>query len=1115
MNKTIEQEKDLLSILATKQQNAASDPNFSVWVEASAGTGKTKVLSDRVLRILLSGANASRILCLTYTKAAAVEMKNRISQRLGEWVIKSEEELKKEIYKISGESVGSAEIKKARTLFAQVLDTPGGIKIQTLHSFYEEILKRFPLEAGVAPYFSVIDSRTSKEALSDISRKLILTAQENPESLTGQNISWLTANIKENKFSQILKIIIEKRNIILELMSEYEDFESFIYSLHQKLGVKQGETVESAIQSLWDRTDKSLIKNIAQALSHGAATDNKHSEYLYQCLEVFDYQKYKSVFLKKDNETYAKLASKNSVSFWPDVIDAMSVLAHDLQVLEDYFIKILLVQSTTALMGVAKDLNDGYSEFKRANAMLDFEDLVLLTKKLLSKETVSKWVLYKLDGGIDHILIDEAQDTSPNSWAIVKSLTEEFFAGVGQKEKSSTVFAVGDRKQSIYSFQGADPEEFDKMHRHFANKSSEFKKIKLDVSFRSTKAVLESVNHLFALEEAKSGVVINDEPVSHLPFRLGQEGKVQILPLVSADEDQEDEAFLPIKRVTKSSASAKLAHLIAHKIKKMVTGKDLLKSQNRPIRYRDFMVLMQTRNAFMNEFVKECKSIGVNITGIDKMKLLEQIAVQDLLSLAKFLLLPQDDLSLAEVLKSPLFDLTDDDLFDLCYERKGASLWQRLKANEKYSQAGEILSQILKRSDYLRPFELFGYVLNTLGGRKKFVARLGTEAEDAIDEFINLTLNFEKDHIPDLQNFIIWITADDVEIKRELEQVQEDAVRVMTVHGSKGLQAPIVILPDTIKLPNTKKGDDCILFEKDMAYFPLSAKDYDLVCEDIHEQKVKESYNEYRRLLYVALTRAEDRLYIAGFKDKGDAPDNSWYSLCLQTLQNIGTEDENKCISYTCPQEVEYKPKEEEKQLNQEIEAQNWLYEKAQEENPLSRPYSPSKSEDEDFYVSSPLTDNSFYYKRGLIIHSMLQYLPTDCDLEGKINAIDTYLEKHSDKLNKSMLNQIKDEVIDLISNPEFEEIFGKDSKAEVPIMGEVDGRIISAQIDRLVISKDKIIIVDFKTNRPAAVSLDMVPASYLNQLNVYKQLLEKIYPAKNVETYILWTNTANLMRII
>lgn len=1116
MNKTEEilGKKEALVLLATKQQNEAADPEKSVWVEASAGTGKTKVLSDRVLRLLLNGVSPSKILCLTYTKAAAVEMNTRISKKLGEWAVMPEDNLREEIYKITAINPGDTLIKEARVLFAKVLEEPSGIKIQTMHSFCEEILKRFPIEAGIAPYFTIMDDRSAKEALNNISKSLILNAQKEPESVIGKNVAWLTANIKEFKFAELLRKITENRNKITVLLSKYADFDDFVQALQQKLGVSNECTIDKAFEHFVANLKIDIVKKIADVLVNSSQSDKKNAQSLYTCLECFDYDIYKKVFIT-GAKIRDRLACKDAIKIWPEIVEHMSALAQEILDFENHLVKIELYNSTKAIISVAEILNRGYAEYKNKTACLDFEDLVIITKKLLEKENISSWVLYKLDGGISHILIDEAQDTSPNQWSIIKSLTDEFFDGLGQKEENRTIFAVGDRKQSIYSFQGADPEEFDNMYHYFASKDKNLKKIHLDVSFRSTKAVLESVNHLFNIPEAKSGVVIDGQHVSHLPYRLGEGGKVILWPLIVSDEKSEDDIWYPpVERKIKSSASSKLATKIASNIKKMVENKEILESQNRPIRYSDFMVLVQRRNAFMEEFVRECKNIGVNVSGVDKLKLLEQIAVQDLLSLAQFLLLPQDDLKLAEILKSPLFGLNDEDLFELCYNRKEHSLWQQLRANTKYEAIYLQLSELIKKADYLRPFELFNYVLTSMHGRKKFVSRLGSEAEDSIDEFINLSLSFEIEHIPNLQNFIQWINSGEVEIKRELEQAKSDSVRIMTAHGSKGLQAPIVIIPDSIRIANVKRGED-ILFDDSLAYFPLSATKYDSICDDIHTKKTKEAFDEYRRLLYVALTRAEDRLYIAGYKSKGDADERSWYALCEKMLQDLGIISDDKRILYECEQELECEKKEEIIYNHNEIKVPYWLFENVKEESALDRPYTPSKPDDDEMPVSSPLTDNTHYYKRGLLIHSLLQFLPTDVSIDEQINAVKIYLKKHGDNISPNASKQIEEEIIKLITHPKFSFIFSKESRAEVPIAGEIDGRLVSAQIDRLVISDTKVAIVDFKTNRPAATNINSIPKVYIKQLKTYEQLMKKIYPDKDIETYILWTNTANLMQIV
>ena len=560
----IKLKKDSLSQIASRQQKAAAHPEHSVWVEASAGTGKTKVLTDRVLRLLLSGVSPSKILCLTYTKAAAVEMNERLANRLAGWAVIEDEKLEKKLKELVGDNLEDKLKSRARVLFATVLETPGGMKIQTIHSFCQEILKRFPLEAGISPYFSVMDDQTAKEALNDVCKKLILKIEQAPDTPQGQAIAYLTSHIKEFTFPDLLKTLTEKRNRIVRTLQKFHGITEFLAVLRAKLGVKENESVEKAKEEFGLQLDLAFIKQVAESMSQGTSTDVKKSEILYGCLQHFDYDAYKRAFLTKDGEIFDKLATQTLQKKIPEIIDKMQSLAFAVQDFEKHLQKIVLYNSTRAVMLIASDLALGYAEYKKQNSRLDYEDLVVLTRNLLERDGVAQWVLFKLDGGISHILIDEAQDTSPEQWAIIKAVTEEFFSGLGQSENIRTVFAVGDRKQSIYSFQGADPEEFDKMYKHFSTKADNFSKVRLDVSFRSTEAVLETVNHLFALDEAKSGVVIEGEAVCHLPYRVGEAGKVEVWELEEADADTEDDIWYPpVERKVKASASSKLAHRIA------------------------------------------------------------------------------------------------------------------------------------------------------------------------------------------------------------------------------------------------------------------------------------------------------------------------------------------------------------------------------------------------------------------------------------------------------------------------------------------------------------------------------------------------------------------------
>lgn len=1112
-----EETKNLRKQIAGRQQSQASDPSLSVWVEASAGTGKTKVLSDRVLRLFLNGVHPSQILCLTYTKAAAVEMNERISARLAGWAVMSEDKLYPELKELTGRACDEQTVNRARTLFALTLDVPGGLKIQTIHSFCQEILKRFPLEAGIPPYFEIMDERSSREILSAVSQELILKIEREASTPLAEAIAFLTCHVREFKFAELMNTLAENRAKISAVLSKYPDFEAFLTALQTHLSLDKILTEQEAVAEFAAAIDRPLLRKLSAVLAQSCKTDQQNAEILSRIADqsagMFDYEAYKKVFLTS-GKIRENLARRDALKIMPETGEMMYTLAEQILQLENRLQKLRLYESTRAIMTVAGALAAGYNAYKQKNARLDYEDLISLTRRLLENRSVADWILYKLDATINHILIDEAQDTSPDQWAIIRALSNDFFSGAGSRESSRTIFAVGDRKQSIYSFQGADPDEFDNMRRYFAGKADNFTKVRLDVSFRSTEAVLQSVNNLFAMEEAQKGVVIGGEKVEHLPYRIGQGGKVEIWPLIEIEKDDTPDIWYPpVERRQKPTAAALLAQMTARRIKDLVAGGNRLESQNRPIRYGDIMVLVQRRNAFVDEFVRECKSIGVAITGVDKLKLHEQIAVQDLLSLAKFLLLPDDDLSLAEVLKSPLFGLNDDDLFKLCYQRK-ATLWQSLREAKSYAATAEVLSNLLDKVDYIRPFELFNLVLGTLGGRRKFAARLGAEAEDALDEFLNLMLEFEREHIPDLQTFIQWLEADKAEVKRELEQSDADAVRLMTVHGSKGLQAPVVVLPDTTRVVYMLKSSKLLCDGDEMIYYPLGSEFYEDNCSRIYDKEKEKAFEEYRRLLYVALTRAEDRLYICGVKPAKGDDERSWYHLCRQMLENCGTANENGEICLSSPQMVTPQTKEVKSRPEDQIVLPPWTEQPAEAETPLSKPYSPSRDDDAEDAADSPLVGNGSYYRRGLIIHRILQLLTAGTDKTALQKFIRAFLRANAPEISDSEKSQIEKEILKLYDNETFAFIFGPDSYAEVPVAGEIDGRIVSARLDRLYVGADRIIVVDFKTNRPAAAELTDVAPLYLKQLTAYRRLVEKIYPQKPVETYILWTNSANLMKI-
>ncbi len=1122
MNK-YEMEKKSLENLACSQQMAASNPSQSVWVEASAGTGKTKVLSDRVLRLLLKGVSPSKILCLTYTKAAAVEMNERIAKRLSAWAVENDSELFIELESLLGKDFLSAKEdiqKNARTLFAQILDAPGGIKIQTIHSFCQDVLKRFPLEAGVSPYFEVLDDRSSKEILQNIQSDLLKTANDGGDIFLSDVVSFLVNSISEFKFPEIMNIITENRNKIDTLLKKYKTIDDVIKKLEEKMGVSASLKNSEIIKDVFEGIDKVEFKRCMLAFFKGGKEDNKRAQTFALISENnFDckyYDEYKSVFITKEGKRRATLARKDAIKEYPNILDFMQSECDRICGIENTLKSIRVMQSTIAILNISKKIIDAYNGYKELYSVLDYEDLIIKTRELLENKETADWVLFKLDGGIEHILIDEAQDTSPNQWAIVRAISEEFFAGLGAFESKldRTIFVVGDRKQSIYSFQGADPNEFDKMFDYFKQKSNDFLKIHLDVSFRSTKAIMDCVNLLFDVDEAKKGVVPMDEKINHCPFRLGDGGVVEISPLTqNADSDEGKYNWhIPLERVQKSSPSNMLARQIANNIKEMVENKEVLQSKNRPLRYGDFMFLVQRRNSFVEEFVRACKEIGVNVAGVDKLQLLEQIAVQDLISLGKFLLSPYDDLSLAEVLKSPIFGFDDDDLFELCHKRD-TSLFNSILKNNKYSNTTQKLKTLLNMVGFCRPLELFSFVLINLNARSNFISRMGNEVEDILDEFLNLALNFEQNNTPTLQNFIDWIIKDEVIVKKETEQGDSNSVKIMTVHGSKGLQAPVVILADTVRVKNKAKNAS-FLWDDDLFYFPLCSDDYNDECDSLNEKICDANLDEYRRLLYVALTRAEDRLYIAGYSKDKNIKNESWYALLKNNLiSNIENSLANGKTIYKIEQENTFdEEKKECANLSYLEKDYSHLLSIPPVESPLAKPFTPSHDDTiKDEVISSPIEDNGNFYRRGTVIHKLLQYISGVAE-DNRFEASMYFLEKELNNFSVVDRENITHEVLALCNK--YKDIFATYSLAEVPIIGEIDGKIISSKVDRLVIKDDVVMIVDYKTNRPAAKELKDVPSLYINQVNTYKRLLENIYPDKKVEAYLLWTNTCNMMKV-
>ncbi|MBT5050687.1 MAG: double-strand break repair helicase AddA, partial [Rhodospirillaceae bacterium] len=848
---------------ATAQRRAA-DPTRSVWVSASAGTGKTKVLTDRVLSLLLTGTPPHKILCLTFTRAAAAEMANRINASLAGWAVADNDELTKQITDLTGAPPEPDMLRRARPLFARVLDVPGGMKIQTLHGFCESLLGRFPLEAGLAPHFEVMDERDATEGLAEAQVRVLGRARSAGQDTLATALAGVTGHINEMEFADLLADLSSERGRLRRLFDTHGGTDQLTQAVFSRLDVPADATVEDTRRTACadDAFPADDLRRAAAAMLQGSKTDQKHGEILATWLaaeapnRTTQFERYITAFFTTTGTIRKTLIYKEAAALEADAPDIMADEARRLETIQARIRAIVTARATSSLLTLAEALLDAYESFKRDRGRLDYDDLILRARRLLEQDGGASWVLFKLDGGIDHILIDEAQDTNPDQWAVVRALAEEFFSGLGAREKDRTVFAVGDPKQSIYSFQRAAPEEFETMRAHFQARVAAAEKIwddvDLDISFRSTASVLRSVDTVFATDEARDGVAEPDHPIHHEPFRQGQAGLLEIWPPVSPEERDEPEAWAPPVVARQGDHPAtRLAAVIAGRIENWLESGETLPSRGRPIHPGDIMVLVRRRGRFVEELVRALKQKSIPVAGIDRMVLGEQLAVRDLLALGNFLLLPEDDLTLATVLKGPLFGLGEEDLFDLAHGRGDSTLWQRLRSRSRerplYKAAASELESLLARVDYVPPFELFADILGRRRGRQSITGRLGRDANDPLDEFLARAFTFERTHPPSLQAFLYSLDSDHLAVKRDLEQAMRDEVRVMTIHGSKGLQAPIVFLPDTLQVPVQRPT--LLWTDDDLLLWPPRRRFADPVCEAAMEQAVHRRDQEYRRLL--------------------------------------------------------------------------------------------------------------------------------------------------------------------------------------------------------------------------------------------------------------------------
>lgn len=1096
---------------ATLAQLAAARPDRSTWLAANAGSGKTRVLTDRVARLLLDGVNPQHILCLTYTKAAASEMQNRLFARLGDWAMKPDDALIAALRALGHEgAINGAALRRARRLFAQAIETPGGLRIQTIHSFCASLLRRFPLEAGVTPQFTEMDDQTARLLRAEIVEEIAA----GPEAALFYDVARHCSGESLDKFT--LEILRHQDGLARPL-----DRAALCALFDQPADLSR----EGIAAQVFLGSERALLDRLLPALRAGSANDVKAADRLariatldFSALPVLEDvfltgKAAKSPFSAKIGSFPTKATREALAPVMPQIAQWMARVA----AARDTRLALLAIERSAALHAFGAAFIRAYASAKQRRGLLDFDDLILRARDLLTDPAVAAWVLYRLDGGIDHILVDEAQDTSPVQWQVIERLAQEFTSGAGARsETRRTIFVVGDRKQSIYSFQGADPCEFDRMQRDFAARLADTKtplhSRVLAHSFRSAPAILATVDATF--DGAEESGFAPDQ--GHIAFFDTLPGRVDLWPVVGKPESEEPPPWhLPVDIRHESDPAVILAGHIAAHVRALIDARTALPVRDAPGTFRamtagDVLILVRRRSALFHEIIRACKAEGLPIAGADRLKVGGELAVRDIAALLSFLATPEDDLSLATALRSPLFGWSEGDLFTLAQGRGLRTLWEVLRERDGHAETLEILDDMRRQVDFLRPYELIERLLTRHDGRRRLLARLGTEAEDGIDALLTQALAYEQRAVDSLTGFLVWMETDDLEIKRQMDSAG-DRIRVMTVHGAKGLESPVVILPETgawkpPAAPEIVAHDGVPLWRGKADIMPP------LIADAVEAGRTAQ-LAERDRLLYVAMTRAEIWLIVAAAGDTGK-DGLAWHDRVRRGMEAVGATPQRFPTG-----------------SGLRVETGDWAatvddtgQATAPDQPPLApmfhthapsrdrpRPLSPSDLGGAKALPGERGLDEDAARRRGRQIHRLLELLPDLPRSEWPQKAAQIFAAG-PDAAGPGETALLLAEAAKVLDKPALAPLFAAGALAEVPVTAPFGETRLHGVIDRLILAPGHVLAVDFKTNAEVPERAHDTPEALLRQMGAYAYALSLIYPDRRIETALLWTRTATLM---
>jgi len=1120
------------------EQALAADPLADASLSASAGTGKTQVLTARVLRLLLKGARPESILCLTFTKAAAAEMANRIGDRLAAWVRLKESALATDLDRL-GESNDPVTRKRARQLFAKVLDCPGGLKIQTIHGFAQSLLAAFPAEAGIVAGFQPIEGRAEQELVRRTLADLMADAEARGDAQMIRDVQVLSRRLGETGAVEYL-LACASRHQALNAFGPPETIEPAIRAM---MDLPEGSAEDYIAANCGDEGfDCDLLRAVAEAnRKWGAQTGIGHAEIIEEWLELTPIEraaalpKLRKVVLTEKGTPRVSTGQTKVDPHYESHAGRLAVLVGELLQIQN---GAKLAADMAAGLRAGRAFAEAYTRAKRAAGVADFNDLIDWTRHLLAMPGMGDWVRYKLDRQVDHVLVDEAQDTNSAQWEIILRLVEDFYSGSRESEdRHRTFFMVGDFKQSIYSFQGSDPRLFDEVRRELKHRADalrepgdlfdtlkqrarEFRDVSIAASFRSAQPVLDVVDAVIGTL-GHEAMALADAPPRHIAHHSDRAGQVELWPPFVAS-DAGDEAEEGEERWVSLRDRFYADHL-AERIQRLVDEAPVLASTRRPLTPGDILVLVRSRGELASLIVARLFSASVPVAGVDRLHLHEPLAVQDLLAAIKFAVQPNDDLSLACLLVSPLIGWDQDQLRELAYGRKG-SLWRELRQrSSEFQGTHDALAELLRIADYITPSRFLELILSgPMQGRRKLYGRLGLASRDAINELLNSALEFERNETASLDRFLAWFSRGTVDVQRDPAQPANE-VRVMTVHGAKGLEAPVVILADATADPD-RLGRIPLTLDLEIAPYGVAPllrpkkEERRSPFEELILDQEKRDLEEHWRLLYVALTRAADRLIVSGVeprakKDGSDPrPAKSWHRIVEQAMVAVGAASVDEGLVYGSTAQL--KPRKARAKVEvPAVTVPNWALRPGPPEARPPRPLAPSAIAVDDESAPPPSEAMRAAALRGTLIHQLLERLVA-VDAAARSSVARNWLERSGGPANADARDEIVDQVCDILSDSRFSDLFGPGSLGEAPLAATLpDGRVIAGTVDRLLVERDRISVIDFKTGKVPADPAS-IPAVHRAQMEAYAGALRVIFPGREIRSALLYTGGPKLIEL-